>query len=143
MTNRQKGMLFIIAGALFLILLITALAILTREDEPSPRAEDITEEDLIFEAEAHRRGEEMLLEAEKRNPLLKHLPFYSRDFEIHYGFAEPEGTDVFYIIVLHPMLKQGERGYDAEVEVLKEKAFGWIENKDVSPRDLDIEIKFR
>lgn len=145
----RKGK-FIIATIVFLTIIASiAFFLLSRQsapekvsEEPKLRitAREVTLQDLTRNSEGFEKGREALINFEEANPFVKHLPYESEDFEVHYEVRGPEGMEAVYIVVLDVEADPANKNqYNEEVNRLTEEVFKWIRSKGFDPNKLPIE----
>jgi len=129
-----------------IILTLTALVavvvtlIILRVNRQENFDESVPEELIDEESRRREEGERQAVRLYELHPLATELPYYSEEFEVHYGIKNIETYDIFYTVVLLPQSSPANTElYTAEVERLRDEALTWIKSKGVSPDNLEIE----
>ena len=104
------------------------------------RAKDI--EDMNAEGATIEDLDTYQTELEAKHPLIKLLPHYQEEFELHYGVENYETMDVIYLLKIKLSSPSSEEGGDeTEYFVIKDMAFEWIRENGGDPLKMPIEIE--
>ena len=101
-------------------------------------------EEINAESETREGIDKYQEQLEEKHPLIKLLPHYEDDFELHYGVQNFEAMDVVYSLIIKINNLSDEEGGDEDLYyAIKDRAFGWIVENGGDPSKMAIEIESR